>query len=86
MGQGEGAIVTTAPTLPLVLTYDQAGEQLGISGRKVRTLVERGVLVRPAWSYTEVRAAVVTTASVAAAAGWPVLPLEVAVAPEGQDS
>jgi hypothetical protein len=68
-----------APRLPLCLTYAQAGEALGISERQVRALVDRGVLDRPAWSRTEVLAAVVTTASVASVAGWPVVPLEVAV-------
>lgn len=75
----EAAAHAEPPRLPLCLSYAQAGETLGISERQVRSLVDRGVLDRPSWSRTEVQAAVVTTASVASVAGWPVVPLEVAV-------
>lgn len=59
------------------LTYEEAGQVLGgISADSVRNLVEAGVLDRPEWSRSEVRAAVVTTVSVYRAADWPVRPLE----------
>ena len=67
------------PRLPLCLTYAEAGRQLGIGEDRVRTLVNAGILDRPEWARTEMSKAVVTTASVARAAGWPVVAIEVAV-------
>lgn len=67
------------PRLAPTMTYAEAGDALHVSADTVRTLVDRGVLVRPEWARTEVRAAVVTTVSVYEACGWPVTPLEVAV-------
>lgn len=74
----EAAARIQPPRLPLCLSYAEAGRQLGIGERSVRNLADRGVLRRPPFA-DEIRAGVVTTASVAEMAGWPVVPIEVAV-------
>lgn len=58
-----------------MLTYSEAGDLLGISKDGVAKLVDAGVLIRPDWTIGEVRTRLVTTSSVYAAAGWPVLAL-----------
>jgi hypothetical protein len=75
----EAAAQVQPRQLPLCLTYDEAAVELRVGKTKIADLVAAGVLDRPDWSRTECRVRVVSTASVARAAGWPVTPLEVAV-------
>ena len=75
-GDEEHAVSADAPRHKPCLSYQEAGDILGVSADSVRTLVDAGVLDRPLWSREEVRVALVTTVSVYEAAGWPVRALE----------